>query len=62
MDKRIGQHASVALEILKQFSKKNPERAIKLSGFPRYAEIVRNGVGTYYHDPAKADPKSVYYE
>jgi len=62
MDKRIGQHASVALEILKQFSKKNPERAIKLSGFPRYAEIVRNGVGTYYHDPAKADPKSVHYE
>jgi predicted deacylase len=62
MDKRVGQHASVALEILKQFSKKNPERAIKLSGFPRYAEIVRKGIGTYYHDPAKADPKSVYYE
>ncbi len=62
MDKRVGQHASVVLEILRQFSKKNPQRAITLSGFPRYAEIVRNGIGTYYHDPAKADPKSVYYE
>ncbi len=62
MDKRVGQHASVALEILKQFTKKNPDRAIKLSGFPRYAEIVQNGIGKYFHDPAKADPKSVYYE
>lgn len=62
MDKRVGQHASVALEILRQFSKKNPERAIKLSGFPRYAEIVQKGIGSFFHDPAKADPKSVYYE
>jgi hypothetical protein len=62
MDKRVGQHTSVALEILKQFSKKYPERAIRLSGVPRYAEIVKNGIGSYFHDPAKADPKSVHYQ
>jgi hypothetical protein len=62
MDKRVGQHTSVALEILKQFSKKYPERAIRLSGVPRYGEIVKNGIGSYFHDPAKADPKSVHFQ
>jgi len=62
MDKRAGQHTSVALEILKQFSKKYPERAIRLSGVPRYAEIVKNGIGSFFHDPAKADPKSVHFQ
>jgi hypothetical protein len=62
MDKRVGQHLSVALEILRQFSKRNADRAVRLSGLPPYAEVVQNGVGKYFHDPAKADPKSIYYE
>jgi predicted deacylase len=62
MDKRVGQHCSVSLEILRQFTKKNPEKAIVMSGVPRYAELLKNGVGRYFHDPAKADPKSVHYE
>ena len=37
-------------------------RAIVLSGVPRYAELVKNGVGRYFHDPAKADPKRVHFE
>lgn len=62
MEKRVGQHCSVALEIMRQFSKKNPDKAIRLQGIPRYADLVQNGVGHYFHDPAKADSKSVYYE
>ena len=62
MEKRVGQHCSVALEIIRQYSKKNPDKAIRIQGIPRYAEVVKNGVGHYFHDPGKADPKSVYYE
>ncbi|MBM3293502.1 MAG: succinylglutamate desuccinylase [Candidatus Aminicenantes bacterium] len=62
MEKRVGQHLSTALEILRQFSKRNAERSIVISGAPRYADLVRDGVGKYFHDPAKADPKSIYYE
>lgn len=62
MEKRVGQHCSVALEIIRQYSKKNPDKAIRIQGIPRYAEVVKNGVGHYYHDPGKADPKSVYHE
>jgi predicted deacylase len=62
MDKRVGQHMSVTLEIFKQYSKKYPEQAILLSGVPRYAEIVKNGIGSYLRNPAQADPKTIYYE
>ena len=62
MDKRVGQHCSVCLEILRQFTKKNPEKAIVLDGVPRYADLVKNGVGRYFHDPAKAEPKSIHFE
>jgi len=62
MDKRVGQHTSVLLEIFRQYSKKFPEKAIRLSGVPRYADIVKNGVGSWFHDPVQADPKSIYEE
>ena len=62
MEKRVGQHCSVSLEIIRQYSKKNPDKAIRIQGIPRYAEVIKNGVGHYFHDPGKADPKSVYHE
>jgi len=62
MEKRVGQHCSVTLEILKQYSKKNPETAVRVRGVPKYADLVKNGVGHYFHDPSKAEKKSVFYE
>jgi hypothetical protein len=62
MDKRVGQHMSTALEILRQFSKKTPDRAIRMTGAPKYADLVRDGVAKYFHDPAKAEAGRVYYE
>ncbi len=60
MEKRVGQHCSVVLEIIRQFSRKLPDRAINLQNVPRYADVVKNGVGHYYHDPDKADKADVY--
>jgi predicted deacylase len=56
MDRRVGQHMSVTLEILRQYSKRNPGREIIVRDVPRFADIVRNGVGSYFHDPAAAEP------
>jgi len=61
MDKRVGQHCSVILEIMRQFSRKSPEREIKIRNVPRYAEVVKNRVGHYYHNPAEADQANVYF-
>jgi len=60
LEKRVGQHCSVSLEILGQYSKKNPQRAILVRGIPRYADVVQNGVGYYLHDPAKAGKDRLY--
>jgi predicted deacylase len=59
LDKRVGQNLSVTLEILRQFSKKTADRAIAVRGVPRYADVVRDGVGRYLADPAKAAPGAV---
>lgn len=59
MDKRVGQHLSVTLEILRQFSKRTPGREIVVRGVPRCADVMKNGTGRYFHDPSKADPKAI---
>jgi hypothetical protein len=59
LDKRVGQQLSVTLEILRQYSKKTPDRPIRLGGVPRYADVVKNGVGHYFHDPAAAPAGAV---
>ncbi|MDD8019694.1 MAG: succinylglutamate desuccinylase/aspartoacylase family protein [Acidobacteriota bacterium] len=56
LEKRVGQHLSVSLEIMKQYSKKLPERAIVINNVPRYADVLKNGLGYYFHNPAEADP------
>lgn len=62
MENRVGQHCSVSLEIFNQFSVRYPEQAIRVASVPKYADLIENGVGAYFHDPAEADPERVYYE
>lgn len=54
LEKRVGQHTSVILEIFRQFSKKTAGRPIAVRGVPRYADVVKNGVGRFLADPSKA--------
>lgn len=59
MDKRVGQHSSVTQEIIRQFSKKNPAKAIIFRGVPRYRDLVDKGLGNYFADPAKVPADKV---
>ncbi|MFC2157917.1 succinylglutamate desuccinylase [Acidobacteriota bacterium] len=61
MSKRVGQHCSVILELMRQYTRKVPDRSIQVMGVPRYSEVVKNGVGFYYHDPSKAKKKDIYF-
>lgn len=61
MENRVGQHCSAVLELVRQYSRKNPERAIQVQQVPRYADVIAKGVGHFYHDPAQADKKNVYF-
>lgn len=59
LEKRVGQHMSVTLEIFRQYSKKSAGRPIVVGGVPRYADVVKNGVGHYLADPSKASAGTV---
>jgi len=61
MEKRVGQHCSVVLEIMKQFSRKHRDRAINVQHIPRYADLMENGVGFYYHDPQMMEKENIYF-
>ena len=61
MEKRVGQHCSVALQLLKQYNRKHSERSIKISNIPLYRDVIKNGVGYYYHDPEKTKKENIYY-
>jgi len=60
MDRRVGQHLSVSLEIINQFSKAVPDKKVMLSGVPRYADVVKSGIGQYFHDPSVNRDRVVY--
>lgn len=60
IEKRVGQHLSVVLEILRQYSRRTPDRSIIVYNVPRYAEIVEKGVGYYFHDPSLAPRERLY--
>ena len=55
----MDQYCSVVLEIIRQLSRQNADRAIHVGHEPHHAEIVENGVGHYYHDPRQAKKEKV---
>jgi predicted deacylase len=62
IDVRVGRHTSTVLQILEIWSGDHPDRAVEVSGVPRYTEVVEKGVGAFLKDPKAADPATVFYE
>ena len=62
IDVRIGRHCSTILQILELWSEEKPDKTVKVREVPRYADVIEKGAGYFLHDPAKADPKKIYYE
>ncbi|MEM3432980.1 MAG: hypothetical protein QXI12_04625 [Candidatus Methanomethyliaceae archaeon] len=48
MDRRVGQHMSVSLEIFNQFSKAFPDKTISITNVPKYTDVIKYGLGTYF--------------
>jgi predicted deacylase len=62
IDLRVGRHTSTVLQILELWSDDHPEKAVVLSGVPRYSEVVEKGTGAFLKDPKTADPAKVFFE
>lgn len=62
IDVRVGRHTSTVLQILELWSGDNPDRAVVVSGVPRYTEVLERGLGAFLKDPRSAEPSRVAYE
>lgn len=59
---RVGRHCSTALMVAQIWNQMNPGKEIKIKNVPKYAEIIKNGVGHYFKNPANMDSDRIYYE
>jgi hypothetical protein len=62
LDVRVGRHCSTLIQVMSVWSTDHADRAVVMSGVPKYAELIKKGVGAFLHDPAKADPKKLFFE
>ena len=62
IDVRVGRHCSTIIQVLDVWSQDHADKAIIMKNVPKYAEVIQKRIGAFLHDPAKADPKRIYYE
>lgn len=62
IDVRVGRHTSTILQLLEIWSADHPDRAVVVSGIPRYGEVIEKGTGAFLKDPRTAGPGRVTYE
>jgi hypothetical protein len=44
---RVARHVATVNELIRTFSEITPDRGIELDGVPSYADMVKQGIGTY---------------
>jgi hypothetical protein len=62
IENRVGQHTSVILEVMHQWTRKNSDAPIIVTGVPKYEEVCSLGVGEFLLNPDESSPERVYYE
>ena len=62
IDVRVGRHCTTILQVFEVWSGDHPDKAVIVSGVPRYADVIKNGTGAYLRDPKSVDPGKVHYE
>jgi hypothetical protein len=59
---RVGRHTSSVAQTLETWSEDHPERAVVAKGIPRYADLVKLGLGYFLRDPRQAPRDRLAYE
>lgn len=61
IDKRVARHIATTATLIEVNNMLHPEQTITFGGIPSYEEILANGAGVYFHDPAGLSA-GVYYD
>jgi len=59
---RVGRHTSSVAQTIDTWTEFNPDRPVAVKNIPRYAALVKHGVGHYLLDPGQAPRNRVAYE
>ncbi len=59
---RVGRHTSSIAQVLETWSGDHPGREVVAAGIPRYADVIKRGVGAYLRDPATAPANRIVFE
>jgi hypothetical protein len=59
---RVGRHTSSVFQTMETWSEDHPDRAVVARNVPRFADVVKNGVGYYLNDPSKSPATRLAYE
>jgi len=59
---RVGRHCSTVLQLIQTYSEMYPDKVVTITNVPRYAEVIENGIGYYFYNPAEAPAERVVYE
>ena len=59
IDNRVGRLLTSSLELINMFNILHPDRTVGFS-YPRFTDIMTNGLGSYLPDPSTVDPARVF--
>jgi len=59
---RVGRHTSSICQVCETWTESRPDRPVAVTGVPKYADVIKNGVGYYLRNPQEAEAGRVYYE
>ncbi|HOA15391.1 MAG TPA: succinylglutamate desuccinylase/aspartoacylase family protein [Bacillota bacterium] len=59
IDHRVARLLTASLELINMYNQFHPDKAVNF-WYPRFTDVKTNGLGTYLHDPAAADPARVF--
>ncbi|MFH0991655.1 MAG: succinylglutamate desuccinylase/aspartoacylase family protein [bacterium] len=59
---RVGRHTSAVLQTMTNWTELHPDKPLECIDVPRYADVIKNGVGFYLKNPATVNSKQLLYE
>ena len=54
IDVRVGRHTSSLAQVAVTWTEDHASKPLEITGIPKYADVIKNGLGSYLKDPSKA--------
>ncbi len=62
IDKRVARHVQTTMTLVQVHNMMHPDQMILIENIPTYEEVLAQGSGAFFSDPAKAAAERIYYD